>query len=523
MREESDYAENDETPKDIDLLAEELDEEFTEEVKGKADFMDLEYDPVKIYLKEMSNVPLLTKAGEIEIAKRIESSRKKIAEIIFSFPFAIRKVIALGELVEKGEAPLAEIIRNGEEALESDLLVERKRFFDITARIKKLYEQRRAYLKKPAAENTPAGKRLAKALDNNKARILSSISDLRLKEDGILAFLEEIKKTISGADEIYKKMAFLKKKLKQHGVDIKKIETKGSKTARRFIKDDTAALIAAYLECMKELENKEDALGVNLEEAKKSLALLTEGESSLVEAKKALIEANLRLVISIAKKYMGKGLSFSDLIQEGNIGLMRACDKFEYERGYKFSTYATWWIRQSVTRALADQSRTIRIPVHMVETMNRITRTTRELVQELGREPAAEEVAYKVGLPAEKVRDILKIGREPISLETPIGDDDDSYLSDFIEDKSLLSPLDTAIHHDLKGQINKALGTLNSKEEKILRKRFGLGEDAPQTLEEVGKEFDVTRERIRQIEVGAIRKLKHPLRNKWLRTFISRP
>ena len=249
-----------------------------------------------------------------------------------------------------------------------------------------------------------------------------------------------------------------------------------------------------------------------------------EGEQQILEAKKALIEANLRLVISIAKKYMGKGLSFSDLIQEGNIGLMRACDKFEYQRGYKFSTYATWWIRQAVTRAIADQSRTIRIPVHMVETINRITKTTRELVQELGREPVTEEIAYKVELPAEKVRSILKVAREPVSLETPIGDDEDSYLSDFIEDKTALSPLDAAIQNDLKAQIDKTLCTLNEKERKILRKRFGIGDDtAPQTLEEVGKEFEVTRERIRQIEVGAIRKLRHPSRNKWLREFISRP
>ncbi len=280
-------------------------------------------------------------------------------------------------------------------------------------------------------------------------------------------------------------------------------------------------LLDDYKECKREIAKKESALGIKAAEMKKILRLLTEGEREVLEAKRALIEANLRLVISIAKKYMGKGLSFSDLIQEGNIGLMRACDKFEYERGYKFSTYATWWIRQAITRALADQSRTIRIPVHMVETMNRITKTTRELVQARGREPVPEEVAYKVGMPIDKVRGILKISREPISLETPIGDEEDSHLSDFIEDKGVLSPLDAAIQGDLKIQIDKALCTLSPKEEKILRKRFGIGEDAPQTLEEVGKVFEVSRERIRQIEVGAIRKLRHPSRNKWLRTFIQ--
>jgi len=522
MVEQPDYFQGDEDREGIALLKDDIEEELIEEIAGKKPSVtDIEYDPIKIYLKEMSSVPLLTKKGEVEIAKEIEAGRRKIAEIIFSLQFTVKKLIALGELIEKGEAPLAEIIQNGEEAFEEDFFVERKRFFNVTAKIKKLYEKRKAYLKKTSAAKSAESKKISRVLENNMTQMLEAIDELRLKEDAVIAFSEEVKNTILRVEDIEKQKAFLKKRLLQHGFDIDRPKKKGAKKGRNNIKGDTGALLDTYKECKNEIAKKETALGIKAAEMKKILRLLTEGEREVLEAKRALIEANLRLVISIAKKYMGKGLSFSDLIQEGNIGLMRACDKFEYERGYKFSTYATWWIRQAITRALADQSRTIRIPVHMVETMNRITKTTRELVQALGREPMPEEVAYKVGMPIDKVRGILKISREPISLETPIGDEEDSHLSDFIEDKGVLSPLDAAIQDDLKIQIDKALCTLSPKEEKILRKRFGIGEDAPQTLEEVGKEFEVTRERIRQIEVGAIRKLRHPSRNKWLRTFIQ--
>jgi RNA polymerase primary sigma factor len=270
---------------------------------------------------------------------------------------------------------------------------------------------------------------------------------------------------------------------------------------------------------MKEVE---EFIGLNFEEMKKALRILIEEERNIDDAKGRLTEANLRLVISIAKRYIGKGLGFSDLIQEGNIGLMRAVEKFEYRRGYKFSTYATWWIRQSITRALADQSRTIRIPVHMVESINRMTKGVRELVQEKGREPSPDEIAAKLHIPVEKVRGMLKISKEPISLETPVGEEDDSHLRDFIEDKTTLSPLDIAIQDDMRKNIDMALSSLTPKEQEIIKKRFGIGDEVPHTLEDVGNDFDVTRERIRQIEVKAIRKLRHPSRSKWLRAFIER-
>jgi RNA polymerase primary sigma factor len=520
MREQPEFFEGDEDRERLSLLEDALDDETVEEAREKPLLQDTEYDPVKVYLKEMSSVPLLTKAGEVEIAKRIESGRRKVAGIIFALPFTVKKLIELGELTEKGDAPLAEIIQDGEEAFEEDLFTERKRFFDVTTQIKKLHEKRMACLKRLEDEGSSRKEKTIRMLEDNTTKILDKIDKLRLKEDAVIAFSEEIKKAISDIEETDRKLSAIRKKLRQNGINA---DTGKDIKVKKNLKSGARSLINAYNECREDLAKKEETLGIKAEETKKTLKLLMEGEQQIREAKKALIEANLRLVISIAKKYMGKGLSFTDLIQEGNIGLMRACDKFEYQRGYKFSTYATWWIRQAVTRAIADQSRTIRIPVHMVETINRITKITRELVQELGREPVTEEIAYKVDLPVEKLRGILKVAREPVSLETPIGDDEDSYLSDFIEDKAAPSPLDAAIQNDLKAQIDKTLCTLNEKEQKILRKRFGIGDDtAPQTLEEVGKEFEVTRERIRQIEVGAIRKLRHPSRNKWLREFISR-
>lgn len=432
----------------------------TEDNKKEVLLWDGEHDPIKIYLREMGVVPLLTREGETEIAKRIEEEKEKIARIIFSFPFALKKVIELGKVVWSGDAPLEDVIINGEHEIEEDLMFERKNFYELTLELEPLCEQRQKLLNRCKTSSGPARKKLDKALEDNMSKVLGCVKQLHLKDDLVEALSAELGK-----------------------------------------RENNSIMSPA--------------------EMKKKMQVLAAGEKRISEAKNALIEANLRLVISIVKKYLGRGVSFSDLIQEGNVGLMRAVDKFEYKRGYKFSTYATWWIRQAVTRAIADQSRTIRIPVHMVEAVNRMTKAMKELVQEKGREPSPDETAERLSIPVEKVRTMMKISREPISLEAPVGEDEGSQISDFIEDKSTQSPLDMAIYGDMKKNIEKALSSLSPREQSIIRKRFGLGEDIPHTLEEVGLEFDVTRERVRQIEMKAIRKLRHPSRNRWLRAFVE--
>jgi len=462
---------------------------------------DTEFDPLKSYLKGISVIPLLTKEGEVDIARQIEKGKERIENTLFIIPFVIKKLIMLGTLVENGEAPVIDLIQDSEDLSEEDLYEEKKRFSRIAIEIAALAKKHQlligasSHIKKKRSARVESLTHGNSTIAETKGRIIEKIKELNLRGDVVIAFFEELRKMGEQVEILQEKIRSLKK-------------------------SHSDKEVAEYLA---EIAQIEDSFGVSSTEIGKISNEVLEADQEVIRAKSRLIEANLRLVISVAKRYIGKGLILGDLIQEGNIGLMRAVDKFEYQRGYKFSTYATWWIRQAISRALADQSRTIRIPVHMIENINRVNRTAKELVQEAGSDPNAEEISERSKIPVNRVRNILKITKEPISIETPIGDEDDAMLKDFIEDKSNLSPLDNAIQDDLKSQIDKALCTLSPKEQIVIRRRYGLGEDAPRTLEEVGLEFDVTRERIRQIEVKAIRKLKHPSRNKWLRDFLNKP
>ncbi len=435
--------------------------------------IEQEYDPLKAYLKGISMIPLLTKEGEVAVAKKIETCKFKICSTIFTIPFLLDKLVRLGQLVKKGEAPFSDFVQDSEDLSEEEIEAEKERFSKITEAINGIFSRWKKQKQTLVAELS----------QDNKLRILKKIQELNLKADVVKTFAEELKKMWA--------------------------QVEGHKTSDRK-------------QYRSELKILESSLGLGAPEIRRAVKELELSEIELAHAKGQLIESNLRLVISIAKRYMGKGLSLGDLIQEGNIGLMRAVEKFEYQRGYKFSTYATWWIRQAISRAIADQSRVIRIPVHMIENINRVNKITKEFVQELGVEPTPEEIAKRSKMPLDKVKNILKISKEPISIETPIGDEDDTMLKDFIEDKSNLSPLELVIREDLKTLIDNMLCKLSHKEELVIRKRFGIGEEAPQTLEDVGQAFDVTRERIRQIQVKAIKKLKTSLKDQaWLRHFLG--
>ncbi len=496
-------------------------------------------DPVRLYLKEMGSVSLLSREGEIEIAKRIEDGKQDISTVVFGMPMTIKAVFALIDLVKANKVPIREVVSAGvEEEFEEGVAVEqddgelRQRTLEGVRKAKVLAKGLLAlYARNRKPDLSPAKRKEIKAkLNEARRQSAEKLDGLNLhpvQRERLIQRVRDLAQDIAACE---RELAYCRRRLGVSGEEGNALLGKLSRGRSGLIAvrrktsvpmDVLHEIEKAAYNARRRIRGVEAESLVPAEELRESVKLLDQAEEKVKRGKAELVEANLRLVVSIAKKYTNRGLQFLDLIQEGNIGLMKAVDKFEYKRGYKFSTYATWWIRQAITRAIADQARTIRIPVHMIETINKLIRTSRHLVQKLGREPSPEEIAEKMDLPLDKVRKILKIAKEPISLETPIGEEEDSHLGDFIEDKKAISPLDAAIRYDLQRQINNALKTLTPREERVLRKRFGIGENTDHTLEEVGQDFAVTRERIRQIEAKALRKLRHPSRSKKLRSFVE--
>jgi RNA polymerase primary sigma factor len=488
-------------------------------------------DLVGFYLKEMGSFRLLTREGEVEIAKRIESGQQEMLSVVLNCPIALREVINLGSALRAGKIEIQEVTKeiDDEKTRVGEEQIEKKRVLNLINKIRKGEERIRILRRELKLRNKEIPtKRIQEKICKKQAEVFDAFKRLNLSEKQINGIIQKLKQWNI-------RMEKAQGEVEKHGEDLgvsvqevrkswktisKKVPKGGPFYPADKLKDweETSGIVRNVKRKVGRIEGE---CGLSSDQLKEALRAIEAGEAKASEAKSALVKANLRLVISIARKYLNRGLPFLDLIQEGNIGLMKAIDKFEYQRGYKFGTYATWWVRQAITRAIADQTRTIRIPVHMIEVINKLYRTSRALIQEVGREPTLEEIAERMGMSLEKVQKVYKIARRPVSLEAPIGEEEDGRLEDFIVDKEVISPQDVAISSNMAKQIQKVLSTLNKREEKILRMRFGIAEKHGRTLEEVGQDFHLTRERIRQIEAKALGKLKHFSRANKLRSFIE--